>query len=820
MGDERFWGARRALHVAFTVAVVLAGGCNAAFGIHDGTPPPPCYDPKGLLIDDMEDQIGDICNLDGRHGYWYTGGDGTSTMLEPAPGTSFEPTMIPGGRGQSHYAARFTGSGFTDWGAAMGFDLDDEASGKQTYDASSAGGITFWMKNSVPVSVEFLIPETVLTTNGGDCVSGGTDPNCDSEFSFQITVPSTAWVQYYVPFAALAQSAGGTVTFSAQQLLGVQFLVAPGAAFDVWVDDVSFYPCSGTACVPTCVDPAFPVSCPASGSHPAACLLAGTDCAAVATWCSDPQMIDDMEDGNNLICKSGGRSGNWYTVADGTEGTLSPAQGAVFTMTPIPGGRGDSRIAARMTASGFTSWAQMGLDLKSVSGVGMAYDASATGGITFWMKTTATSMGVNLHISATDPVSRGGLCADSATTYNCDNAFSFGITSPHPDDWFQYYVPYGALWQPGEKGDANGNLIAGSATWDPTALTNITFTVNQPGNVELWIDDLSFYDCSGAACVPTCSDPTAPVACPALGAVPANCWPAGTDCSTVTHLLWDSYPVSLWGSATDDVWAVGFDLQGPSGVIVKWNGSAWSSVATGGAGPLWGVWGSAADDVWAVGDGGSVDHWNGTLWSVASTDTQASLNAVWGSGPNDVWAVGANGAILHYDGKWSVSQNVSSKTLYRLWGTAQNDVWAVGDAGTILHFDGTRWSPSTSGTDSILYGVWASDRSNAYAVGNTASGDATVLQWNGTAWSPVSTMAAPYPNAVWGSGPGDVWIVGESILHWDGVAWSAVPSPTPDYLYDIWGIGPTDAWIAASGTTLHWDSTMIWSVVPTAGIPQ
>jgi hypothetical protein len=525
-------------------------------------------------------------------------------------------------------------------------------------------------------------------------------------------------------------------------------------------------------------------------------------------------MIDDMEDGDNAICKSAEREGAWSTVGDGSGGTLSPAQGAVFTMTPIPGGRGDSRMAARMTATGFTAWAQMGLNLYGPSGG--AYDAGAHGGITFWMKTTASSVDVNLHISATVPVKDGGLCADSATTYNCYNSFTFGISSPQPD-WFQYYVPYSALWQQGDNVDADGNLLVGSATWDPTTLTKISFTAIEPANVDLWIDDLSFYDCSGAACVSTCSDPTT-MPCPALGTVPASCWPVGTDCSTVANLLWDTSFVSLWGSAVDDVWAVGFDLQGPSGAIVHWNGSAWSSFAAGGAGPLWGVWGSAPDDVWAVGDSGTVDHWNGTTWSAASMGTQANLNAVWGSGPNDVWAVGANGTILHYDGNWTTWPSVvTSKTLYRLWGTAQNDVWAVGDGGTILHYDGTTWSPSVSGTDSILFGVWASDPGNAYSVGNTATGEATVLQWNGTSWSPVSTMAAPYPNAVWGSGPDDVWIVGESIVHWDGSSWTTVPSPTSDYLNYVWGTGPTDIWSVGWGTILHGDGAS-WSAVPNAGI--
>jgi hypothetical protein len=815
----------RELRLAFVAAATLAGGCNAVFGIHDGTPPPPCYDPTGWLIDDMEDGTSDICNLDGRHGYWFTVGDGTSTMLDPAQGTPFTPAMIPGGRGKSHYAARFTGSGFTDFGAFMGFDFDAQGTATKTYDASSTGGITFWMKSNVSVSIEFLIPETVLLKNGGSCVASATNPNCNSHFSFEITAPSPDWTQYYVPFAALAQINGGTATWNPQQLLGVEFFVGPGAAFDVWVDDVSFYLCTTGGCKPTCTDPAFTLSCPAGANYPAACRTTVTNCAAAANWCSDPQMIDDMEDGNGTICNSGGRSGTWFTVADGTEGTLSPVHGASFVMTPIPGGRDDSQIAAHMTASGFTSWAQLGLFLnEGTAGIGGPYDESASGGITFWMKTDAPDVVVALPISETTPVSRGGTCLDGATTANCDNDFEFYITSPS-NDWVQYHVPHSALSQLNGKSDANGNLIAGSAPWDPTHLTGIKFNVYQPfPSFDLWVDDLSFYDCAGETCLPTCGDPAA-VACPALGAVSANCWPAGTDCSNLSSLLGtNAILTQVWGNDPDDVWSVGTVIQGSpaaaSPTMLHWDGSVWSSAESGTAHPLWGVWGSSSDDIWAVGDFGTIVHWDGTGWSSAmSVATQSSLSAVWGSAANDIWAVGAKGTIVHGDGSaWSVTTSVSSGALYRLWGSGPSDVWAVGDAGTILYYDGSVWSPSASGTESALWGVWGSSSSDVYAVGNTTTGEATILHWNGAVWSTVSTPADGYPNSVWGSGPDDVWVVGDSILHFDGATWSTVPNPASYYLAGVWGSGPSDAWIVGStGTLLHWDGTA-WSAVPTAGI--
>jgi hypothetical protein len=818
------------LRLAIVAAGTFGGGCNAIFGIHQGTPPPPCYDPgpSPLLIDDMEDGVGDICNLGGRHGYWYVVGDGNEGTTDPAQGTAFEPTMIPGGRptvlpggpSTSHYAAHVKGSGFTGWGAFMGLNLDTEALSNQPYNASLAAGITFAIKNDVPVWVEFPTLDTVLQKNGGNCVPSATNHNCNSHFSFYISTPNTDWAQYSVPFAALTQPYGGTANWNPQQLLGLNFNVGPGAPFEVWVDDISFYYCSTGQCLPTCNDPDFPQSCPEGDTYPAACRSAAIDCAAAATWCSDPLLIDDMEDGNNLICNSGGRNGSWFTYADGTEGTLVPAQGATFTMSPIPGGRGASQMAAHMTASGFTNYAGMGLSL-SASG---PYDAHATAGISFWMKTSAPIVEVGFPLSATSPVSLGGLCSDTATTNNCNNSFGFFITSPHTD-WFQYRVPYSALSQPGYKPDANGNSVVGSATWDPTSLNDITFTVVPPTNADLWIDDLSFYDdCSGDTCLPTCTDPNAPVACPALGASLAACWPAGTDCSTVpTRSLWGSNLASVWGSGPADVWAVGAIVEGvpatASPTLLHWDGTVWSSAASGTTHPLWGVWSGSADDTWVVGDFGTLEHWDGTAWSASSAGLTDSFNSVWGSGPTDVWAVSWTGVLVHWDGSlWSIVPGVSSSDLYHLWGSGPTDIWAVGDAGTIVHWNGTAWSTIASGTTSALWGVWGSSPNDVYAVGNTTTGEATVVHWNGAAWSTVATPAEAYPNSVWGSSPDDVWVVGQSILHFDGASWSAIANPTGQYLTTVWGTGPSDAWIVGGGgTILHWDGSA-WSAVATGSI--
>src|SRR5262245_22479752 len=94
---------------ALVAALAAIASCRQIVGLDEGSS---CgVDP--LMIDDMEDGVADICNVDGRHGEWFTASDGTSASLTPAAGQMFKPTLIPGGRGASRYAAHMTGGGFS-----------------------------------------------------------------------------------------------------------------------------------------------------------------------------------------------------------------------------------------------------------------------------------------------------------------------------------------------------------------------------------------------------------------------------------------------------------------------------------------------------------------------------------------------------------------------------------------------------------------------------------------------------------------------------------------------------------------------------------
>ena len=107
----------------------------------------------------------------------------------------------------------------------------------------------------------------------------------------------------------------------------------------------------------------------------------------------------------------------------------------------------------------------------------------------------------------------------------------------------------------------------------------------------------------------------------------------------------------IWGSSSSDVFAVGADVSSEEGIILHYNGSAWSEVYNDSV-ELYGVWGNSSSDVYAVGSGGTILHYDGDTWSTESSGTTADLRGIWGSTSGDIFVSGEDGTILYYDTSW------------------------------------------------------------------------------------------------------------------------------------------------------------------------
>ena len=114
----------------------------------------------------------------------------------------------------------------------------------------------------------------------------------------------------------------------------------------------------------------------------------------------------------------------------------------------------------------------------------------------------------------------------------------------------------------------------------------------------------------------------------------------------------------VWGAAPDDLWTVGGNgRQEDQATILHFDGTAWTEatlppIQRASVGAFFKVWGSARDDVYAVGQRGIVMHFDGSAWEELFVGASDDLISVWGTGPDRVVMVGgrANGQIVTYDG--------------------------------------------------------------------------------------------------------------------------------------------------------------------------
>ena len=162
-----------------------------------------------LLIDDFED--GDM-RAKSPLGWWYPVNDSTGTQ-----GTGIEPVV----GGASVYSLRTHGSGFTEWGAAVGVDLAGEST---PLNALGYARLCFVARvetgSSSSIQVHFL-----------------RDPGVHYQREVSL---SEAWSRYCLPltdFIGVDQD-----VLMPDELIALQFFFSPKDSFELWLDDVGLEP--------------------------------------------------------------------------------------------------------------------------------------------------------------------------------------------------------------------------------------------------------------------------------------------------------------------------------------------------------------------------------------------------------------------------------------------------------------------------------------------------------------------------------------------------------------------------------------------------
>ncbi len=233
--------------------------------------------------------------------------------------------------------------------------------------------------------------------------------------------------------------------------------------------------------------------------------------------------------------------------------------------------------------------------------------------------------------------------------------------------------------------------------------------------------------------------------------------------------------------ATGDLWWISvasidgdFYLSGDGGLILRFDPETeeFTPQSTPTEALLYGVWGSAADDLWAVGDSmssgtddGVVLHNGGSGWvEVEVSDLREggipALFKVWGRASDEVYAVGAGGIILRWNGAvWEVVPSATTRSLFTVHGN-QNVVVAVGGflSGVVVERANGDFTDATPLGLTQMNGVFVPEQGPAVAGG---VGRATAARIDGD-WTPVDDtgeLLRDY-HAVWVDPDDGVWAVG------------------------------------------------------------
>jgi hypothetical protein len=241
----------------------------------------------------------------------------------------------------------------------------------------------------------------------------------------------------------------------------------------------------------------------------------------------------------------------------------------------------------------------------------------------------------------------------------------------------------------------------------------------------------------------------------------------------------------IWGLSSTDIFAVG-----GGGRVRHFDGQAWTGMDSGTEFNLLAVWGSAGDDVYAVGfnnqttQRGIILHYDGGSWSeVAHGRTDTYFRDVWGTAANDVFVVGGiegfgtPGVILHYgDDGWTEQLRWTDSSphnqLRGVWGFGGDDVYAVG--------------------------------SGAAAFDTNPGMPALAFRYDGALWQRTPAIHGVF-NSVWGLQPDDVYVSGgpTGLAHYDGQQWAAIDNEVfaVGTFFPIWGFGPQDIFFGL----IHYD---------------
>lgn len=282
----------------------------------------------------------------------------------------------------------------------------------------------------------------------------------------------------------------------------------------------------------------------------------------------------------------------------------------------------------------------------------------------------------------------------------------------------------------------------------------------------------------------------------------------------------------VWVFAADDAYAVGVEVYERTGVVMHWDGAAWSRVREVPDMELRGIWASGPDDIHVVGNDWGTRHlglildWDGTAWAETQVPWMLMLDVA-GTSAGEIYAVGIDAQfegppIYAFDGtRWSRLGAEIYPIIISAIRPFPGSLMGVGGGG-LMAFNGTSWAalalPALEENHAIEWrGLWGATPDGVVLTG--AEYDYTpgayrvsgvILRRTPDGWMR-NELAYPM-RSVWGDGGGGLVAVGEngSVVRWDGGAWSFVETAVDAPLWGVHGADMTAA-LAVGG---HFSPTL------------
>jgi hypothetical protein len=278
---------------------------------------------------------------------------------------------------------------------------------------------------------------------------------------------------------------------------------------------------------------------------------------------------------------------------------------------------------------------------------------------------------------------------------------------------------------------------------------------------------------------------------------------------------------AVWGASATEVYAVG-----DNGAAFEWDGGQVRPTVLGTAANMYGVWGSGSQDVFAVGaftdeDVAVIMHRLPVGWIEVTTTYPHGLRAVWGMGEMS-FAAGYDGVILtgpsfaegqQVEANPYIPLTTYAPIIYALSGTGPDNVMAAADVDTMFYFDGTRWHLFDDPVDRTrtYHAVFgAPDAGTNFFWGANYYG-----LWHFTGLANLALQLHEERNdpqdfsrfiwSIWGLSSERIVCVGDTgrIMTYDSVKGVKIhPTPTGRSLYGVWGTSFDDLWVVGDGQLL------------------